>query len=302
MRAVTPSIVASDLPPELADVAAGLHQIGATPAGCVRVAHAILSGSQTQSELAEWKQRLLQSGIDLRNDGVERVVILYAARDSVPRVENLPVHAAVKSLLHKEFRSFEKPSKLPLLAGTDSFTTAIYIATLRRFPAGPMDWVISGFPRSWLGRIPRRDIPRTLWYTLFHFGGFRPAFYVHLAYPPRNRSLVIEKEVRRAYYRMARSLALQPEMKGILCSAWFHDPAALRETPHLAALNEPYLQHGGRILTSIGVADESSGFLKFNPERRKLYEQGKLRIKLTLAMWPREAAIRWAEQHPELDG
>jgi hypothetical protein len=100
---------------------------------------------------------------------------------------------------------------------------------------------------------------------------------------------------------MARSLMLQPEMKGILCSAWFHDPAALRDAPHLAALNEPYLQYGGRILTSVGEAKEDSGFLKFNPERRKLYEEGKLRIDLTLAMWPRAAAIRWAEQHPELD-
>ena len=123
-----------------------------------------------------------------------------------------------------------------------------------------------------------------------------------LAYPPRNRALVIEKEVRRAYYRMARSLMLQPEMKGILTSAWFHDPAALKEAPHLAALNEPYLHHGGRIVTSVGDAGEDSGFLKYNPERRKLYEQGKLRIQLTLAMWPRAAAIRWAEAHPELDG
>ena len=301
MRTMLPTFVAGDLSPELAGVAAALEKLGKTPLDCVRAAQAITYATPNQSEIQQWKRDLLEAGCDTQNDWLERVIVSYAALDSLPRIDDLRVHPAVKMLIRKECKSFASPARQPIVVGTDAFITAIYIATLRRFPAGPIDWVISGLPRSFFLRMPLAGIPKALWYSLVHFGGFKPAFYVHLAYPPRNRGLVIEKEVRRAYYRMARSLMLQPEMKGILCSAWFHDPAALRDAPHLAALNEPYLQYGGRILTSVGEAKEDSGFLKFNPERRKLYEEGKLRIDLTLAMWPRAAAIRWAEQHPELD-
>lgn len=296
MRTVAATLVPSDLSPELAAVAAALAKIGTTPADCVRAAQAVDHSNASQQEIAGWKRALA-----LENDWVERVVIFCAAQTSLPRVESLRVHPAVQTLIRKEFKNFASVSKQPVLIETDQFVTAVYLATLRRFPAGPIDWVISGLPRSYFLKMPAAAVAKTLWYSLAHFGGFKPAFYVHLAYPPRNRSLVIEKEVRRAYYRMARSLVLQPEMKGILCSAWFHDPAALRDAPHLAALNEPYTQHGGRILTPISAATADSGFVKFNPERRKLYEEGKLRIDLTLAMWPRAAAIRWSEQHPELD-
>ncbi len=286
----------SDLCPELAGVAAALHKLGKTPADCVRTARGVNFETATHQEIAVWKRDL-----NLENDWLERVIVYYAAQDSLPRVDALRVHPAVKTLLLKEYKTFAGISKQPIPVETDAFVTAIYLATLRRFPAGPIDWLISGLPRSYFLKMPRSSVPKVLWYALSQFGGVKPAFYVHLAYPPRNRSLVIEKEVRRAYYRMARSLVLQPEMKGIMCSAWFHDPAALRDAPHLAALNEPYTQHGGRILTAITEAREDSGFLKFNPERRKLYEAGQLKICLTLAMWPRAAAIRWSEQHLELE-
>jgi hypothetical protein len=301
MRTVTPTPVPGDLSPELASVAAALEKLGKTRADCIRAAQAITYATPDPPPIAQWKSDLLAAGCNVRNDWLERVVVSYAAQDSLPRIDALHVHPAVKLLIRKEFKSFTSPSKQLILVGTDAFVTAIYVATLRRFPAGPIDWVVSGLPRSYFAKMPTTRVPGALWYALVHFGGLKPAFYVHLAYPPRNRSLVIEKEVRRAYYRMARSLILQPEMKGIMCSAWFHDPAALKDAPHLAALNEPYLQHGGRILGSVGEAREDSGFLKFNPERRKLYEEGKLRIHLTLAMWPRAAAIRWSEQHPDLD-
>lgn len=137
-------------------------------------------------------------------------------------------------------------------------------------------------------------VSKTLLYVTTQFGGFKPAFYVHLAPAPRNRALVIPKEVRKAYYRMAKSLELQPEMKGILCASWFHDQDVVREIPHLAPLNEPYLEHGGCIVTTRGPAAADSGFLQHNSERQKLYESGKFRPRLTLAMWPRKAALAWA--------
>jgi hypothetical protein len=270
---------------------------------CIEMVRRVKDSRESQTDLFLWKERLQTTGAVVEGDVLERLVLNYAVQESLAKVESLRVHPGVKTLMQKEFQAYLKaPGTGPqLLAGTDPFVTACKIASLRRFVAGPFDWVVSGFPRSWLSRMPFHQIPKSLLYITTRFGGFKPAFYVHLAPAPRNRALVIPKEVRKAYYRMAKSLELQPEMKGILCSSWFHDPDIFREVTHLGPLSEPYLEHGGRIVTTLGPAPADSGFLDHNPDRRKLYENGQFKPRLGLAMWPRADAILWANQHPEFE-
>ena len=289
--------------PQLARVADALRHLGKTPDDCIALVRTVKDSRVSQAEVFSWKQDLQNAGVTPEGDAFERVLLTYAVRESTPKIESLPVHQGVKALMLKEFQAYSKPPGPvpPLLVGADPFVSACKIASLRRFIAGPIDWVISGMPRSWIPKIPRSRAAQSLLYIATQFGGLKPAFYLHIGPAPRNRSLVIPKEVRKAYYRIARSLELQPRMKGILCASWFHDPEVLRETPHLAPLNEPYLEHGGRIVATLGPAPPDSGFLDQNPERRKLYESGKFRPRLTLAMWPRTAAIRWAQQHQELE-
>src|SRR5207237_405861 len=142
---------------------------------------------------------------------------------------------------------YSGPSRSGSTLGAESyaFAAASKAATLRRFPAGPLDWEIHGLRRSSLAHVPWRDLPRLLSFLTFRFHGFTPAFFLHVALPPRNRALVLQRDVRLAHYRIARTLALQPAVKGILAEAWFLDPAAVRDSPHLAWLNEPYVELGG---------------------------------------------------------
>jgi hypothetical protein len=81
--------------------------------------------------------------------------------------------------------------------------------------------------------------------------------------------------------------------------AWFHDSAAVRDHPHLEVLNEPYVNHGG-LTVLLSVAPVSSGVLEGNAPRKVDYLAGRLRYRYGLAMWPRNAAISWADAHPEL--
>lgn len=286
------------MPEELMAVAERLWALGKGSAECVNIVRSVTDGEDSQQAVFSLKERL-----QLEGDALERVLLTYAIREFEPKLDSLPVHARVIPIMRKEFQAYQKaPGPIPrLLAGTDPFVTACKIATGRRFTAGPMDWVISGVPRSWLTQMTWRKVPGVLRYLTVECGGLRPMFYIHLAPAPRNRALVIPAEVHRAYYRMARSLQAQPEIKAIACAAWFHDPEVVRRTPHLAPLNAPYLEWGGRILASIGEAPPDSGFLDYSPERRRLYESRELRPQATLAVWPRRAAITWAEQHPELD-
>ncbi len=290
-----------ELSPQAALLAEEFSKQGLSSSESVSIVNEVSDGRATQSRVFQWKKRL---GLSDDDDSLERLLLFHAVVENESKVDSLRVTPSVKSLVRKQFSYYLKPpgsSKPPLAAGTDPFVTACKIASLRRFPAGPMDWVVSGVPRSWFAKMPPSKLPKVLIYLFREFGGLKPAFYIHTAPAPRNRSLVLRQEVKRAFYRMATSLQLQPEMKGILAAAWFHDPAALRDAPHVEPLNEPYLQWGGRILTSVGPADPESGMLDHNPERRKQYESGTLKLNATLAVWPRRAAIEWANQNRDLE-
>jgi hypothetical protein len=292
----------STLPPELARIDEILQRLGTSAAHCVALVTSI-NEPDSQAPVLALKQSVMDAGIDCEGDRFERVLLSHAMHDAEPKIDRVNVHHSVKPLIHREFQRFRdlQASGPPLLAGTDPFIAASKICTLRRFPSGPLDWVVSGMPRSWIAKIPPANLASAMRFVMFEFGGFKPAFYIHVAHPPRNRSLILKNEVRKSYYRMARSLALQPEIKGIMCASWFHDPGELKDTPTLAWINEPYLEWGGRIVTSLGPAPAESGFLKFNPGRRERFERGELKLMTTLAMWPRKAALAWADANPHLD-
>ena len=293
----------TNLGPEAIRIAEALSRMGLSAYNCVALVRQAAGPAQDASGVMMLKDSLKAKGIQCEGDTLERTLLGHAIDESVPRVDELAVYASVKPLIRREFERFRQPAvaTAQVIAGTDPFVAASRICTLQRFPSGPLDWVVSGMPRSWLAKIPLRNLVSALRFITLEFGGLSPAFYVHVAHPPRNRSLAIEKEVRRAYYRMARSLALCPSIKGIMCASWFHDPAARQEYPHLDAINEPYVRLGGRIVTTLGPAPLESGFLKFNPQRRERYERGELVPMTGLAMWPRQAAIAWAEKHTDLD-
>lgn len=221
-------------------------------------------------------------------------MIRLTAEDALPRMAALPIDPAVKKLLETDIRALPGQS---LTIGSYNFERAAKLATLRRFPAGPMEWEVSGIPRSWLLKAGF-DSPRMLAFIATRLGGFRPCFFMHVAPRPRNRALVLEKEVMRSWHRMARSLALQPAMRGILAHAWFHDPRAVADNPTLEPLNRPFTKFGGAIVL-LDRAAEDSGVLEGNARRRAEYQEGRLSYRMGIAMWPRADVLAWAEAHPE---
>lgn len=268
----------------------------------MRLLQQVTFDSTTHIAIANLKQRVAQERNDLPDDSFERALLEYAARETAPTIQQLPVHDRVKSLLREEFRYYLDPSgrgRPVLEPQTLAFTLACQTVSLRRFPAGPLDWELSGFPRSWLFSIHTRKL-KTLAFLLTKTRGFGPMFFVHVARAPKKRALVIESEVLRSYYRIAKSLELQPHIKGILASAWFHDPEAVKRYPHLDWLNRPYLESGSLIVTA-GLAPADSGIAERSVERQELLARGESPFRIGIAIWPRGAAIEWAHRHPNLD-
>ena len=239
----------------------------------------------------------LKAEVGLHGDEMEKLLLWYAAQRALQHTANLRVVAAVRIRLEENLRTVHMLNDVG--AGTYALARAAKIATLRRFPAGPLEWEVSGIPRSYFlqARFPANL--RFLAFALIRLKGLSPCFFLHVAPAPRNRALSVPKEVLRTYHRVVRSLERQPEIRGVLAHAWFHDPAAVRDNPQLDVLNRPFLDHGG-LITLLAPAPASSGVVVGNAQRRADYEAGQIQYRYGFAMWPRAAALRWAELHPEL--
>ncbi len=283
------------IPEPLKAVQEALLRLGRDPEQASALLQAVTGDLSTQAPIRELKAALGEAaGVDT----LERLLLFHATARTLPRVDELRVHSSVKLLLREEMERLPA-ARGALKVGTYDFVWAARMATLRRFPAGPMDWEISGVPRSWMWQA-RAGIFRLGWFITTRLGGFRPCFVMHVARRPRSRALVLEKEVNRSYYRMARSLELQPEMRALVAAAWFHDPRAEADYPHLGALSRPYRENGG-IIVPLGPAGLDSGVLEGNAQRRTQVEAGELSYRMGLAIWPRNAAVAWARAHPEYD-
>jgi hypothetical protein len=268
---------------------------------CVRLLAEVTDDAASAAPVEALKQRLCASGFRFEGDEWERALLRLAASVTEHRISDLPVHASVRVRLREEFRFYTQPSgKDSFAAGSYLFATGCKVVALRRFPAGPMDWEISGMPRSWLAKIPLRDLLRTGLFIARELGGFAPFFFMHVARRPKNRSLLIEKEVMRSYYRMAKSLELQPSIRGIMAGAWFLDPAAVAANPHLEILSRPW-REGHGLITTVGPAGPDAGFLEHNAARKEQMQAGGLSYRIGLGLWPRRQVLAWAAARPELE-
>jgi len=237
--------------------------------------------------------------VGLENDEIERLLLWCASRQALDRIDALPVYRSVRVRLEQDLSRIHE-AHVSFAAGGYHFERAAKFATLRRFPAGPMEWEVSGIPRSWFLKPDFPENLRVLAFVGLRLRGVAPCFFMHVAPQPRSRALVLEAEVLRSYYRIVRSMELQPDMRALLACAWFHDPAAVRDYPHLEILNRPYLAAGG-LITLLGPAPASSGVLEGNAQRRADYLAGKVKYRYGFAIWPRYAAIQWADAHRELE-
>ncbi len=282
--------------PELGPIDAALDGRSLDEAACAAMLQSVTEDYATHAPIQDFAASLEPLAM---GDAVERAILLRAARHSWKQIAALPVVTEVQRLLQKELAAFAAHRKaFPVTAGSYNFVIASKMATLRRFPCGPMDWEISGIPLSWAADLSNRDRLRFLKYAALEMRGRRPLFFMHVAPVPRSRALVLEKEVIRAWRRMASSLQLQPEMKGIAASAWFLDPKDLDTQPHLRWLNAPFREWGG-LIGLAGEAPADSGILERNRERARQVLIGEVRYRMGHGLWSRVAALKWAEEHQE---
>jgi hypothetical protein len=242
----------------------------------------------------------LCASIPSETQAVERTLLLLASQHAIAQVPGLAVSDRVKELFAEEFQFFVNPP--PVWEPSFAYDGVRYgemarVCTLRRFPVGQFQWEMSSFPKSWVMKA------RQPWKVLLHLtamGGLGPLFEFHLNARRKNRLVLIEKEANISYYRAARSLEKQPEVRGLFHTSWMFCASTGRVTPRLAWLRE-VPEAAGAFMVDLGPAAEDSGFMTGSEERRKLYAEGSYRPRSVCILWQRKSLIEWARQHPEFD-
>jgi len=230
-----------------------------------------------------------------------QALLLAASLDALSRLPEQPVSMAVKGLFLDEIAFFVAPPENWRAHFTFSdarFCEMGRIATLQRFPAGQYHWEIAAFSRSWLLRV--NGLWRAWTQAFLPMRGFGPLFELHLNDRRKNRIVLLESETRLSCYRAARSLELQPDMRGIMTMSWLYAAETAAVTPHLAWMRRFFID-AGAVIVDLGDAPADSGFMVGSAERRKQYEEGSYRPKVSCVLWPRSRVLRWAQSHPELD-
>jgi hypothetical protein len=227
----------------------------------------------------------------------ERFVLTLTASRSLDRLAAAPLPDAVKRLWCEAMVRCSD-GRLRVKVSERRFVGLSKIASLRRFPAGQFDWEPSGLPRSWLHRVRPPQMLAHVLRLVWQWRGFSPAYFVHMTVT-RPVPALLEREAEKSYYRMAKSMELQPEVNGLIASSWLHSPDTFRVTPHLAWLNRVFLENGA-VVSTMGPASPDCGVLHRSPERKKAFDEGSFAPTVGLIIWPRRDMLAWAARHPEL--
>lgn len=254
---------------------AELLRVSAEPASVTRLKQLMKSYGAGPIESARW-------------------LLMRASIAALPKVASWPVFHSVRRLWCEEVQYFARPTGDLSFFMPDHvrFSEMARIATLRRYPAGQYHWEITGLPISWILRTPGRCSGQML-RILLQMGGRYPMVDTHINDRRKNRPLLTEAEGIRSYYRMARSIELQPEIRGLLTCSWLYCTATAEVTPHLAWLRRFFVDRGA-LIVDLGPAPEDSGFKVGSALRRKLYEEGRYRPQRTYVLWPRRDMIDWS--------
>jgi hypothetical protein len=226
---------------------------------------------------------------------------------SLDRVASLPVPGDIQHFLYDEFLFIAEPAQNSincLQPGTQMFWSLSEMVRLERFPAGQLQFRDSGFPRSYLLKMPRAEVPRVLYQVYVRMGGRRPIYEPHNSQRRKFAAIFMEKEQRRSMVRLAQTLERNPSVLGFMGEGWLHSPNLAEASPHLKfmmEINRELVDEYGGVFTTLGPAAENAGFLVGDRQRIAKYQSGEWKPRRGLLLVPKKGMIAWArKQAPRL--
>jgi hypothetical protein len=266
----------------------------------------LLAGYPERAESVHTIRRMksaLPLAAAIRGANVERYALLQAFTTATTRIGSSPVAESVKYCFAStcEQIAANEPQWRPFYdEASVHFMEGVKLATLQRFPAGDLVFAIyDRLPYSWLLKVCPAHLPGLVRQVGLAMGGLGPLITPHINNGRRNQLCMLRKNSLFSLWRIAKTLELNPHVRGFYAVSWFFSAETEREFPHLAWMRTMYTDEGAYVV-DMEVAPRDAGFLIGSDKRRQLYDQGKFHPRRSLVLWPRREFLAWAARHPEL--
>ena len=230
---------------------------------------------------------------------IGQFALLQAVLATAPRLSGLPLEDSTRHHCCDIFAAIARP----LPQWREHFDLAHWrfrelaqMVTMRRFPVGQHEWEVWSLPRCWLLKVHPLALPSVVRELATGVGGFGPMANIHLN-AWRANPLMLENETMRSLALVGRSMALRPDLKGMVATSWLYAPALPLISPHLAWLRI-FFRDQGALLVDLERAAPDAGFLVGSATRRQLYLRGDFHPRQTLMLWRRANVLAWAARQP----
>jgi hypothetical protein len=259
---------------------------------------------------AAWPQEAVEAGAAL-----ERYAVLQAMTISARRILTEPMAHSVKRLYAELCLEAAQPARqwrrhfneglisrerFAFSEDGQRFLNLSWLATLQRYPAG--DFVFDIHPyltRSVILKVRPLSLPEFLGEIYFGIGGWGPMLSPHVHTGRANQLVLQKKGFERSLWRMAKTVEMRPDMKGLITSSWLHSAQTAELTPHLSWMRSIFIE-GGAYLIDLESSPEDGAFKTGSARRRRMNEEGVFYPRDTLVLWRRSDMLSWAARRDDL--
>ena len=230
----------------------------------------------------------------------QKMVLAYLITDFDKRIQDLRVSNSVLTLLAPSFQrilaQFENTENNFYLHSNELFCKDLALCRLKLLPCGSefVD-IYSGVSRSILLRNTLHQFVRCTKFFILSGRGFRPWYESH--WDRRFIRSFTPQDYDQCYLRIAELLELNPEIKGMMGSSWWFDPALESISPNLTFLRKVPLDNGAQLFRVGTSAAATRTAIYLSAERRRLYDTGKYLPTIYLLAWARKDLLQWANRY-----
>lgn len=237
-----------------------------------------------------------QAGRDVL-EAYHRVAMLQSVADEAPGSGGRLTSAArelLQAYLRRVLRDMESPRDDFYVHGNDQFAKDFAVCRGKLLPCG-VELVdrCSGVPRRTLGSGGIRQFVSGTQYLLLKARGFRPFYELH--FDRRSMRSFNKNGYAELYLRIADLLVLNPEVRGVMSSSWWHDPQVAEVSPELAFIDEDPRKWGARVLFVGENQTATADATRFSKQRMMLHTHGLYHPRIYLLVWARQDILAWAQ-------
>ncbi len=247
----------------------------------------------------QWCSEIEALGGSSALENYHKLVLVYLMTDFDIRIKSLRVPNSILTLIAVSFQrilaQLENAENNFYLHGNELFRKDLALCRLKLLPCGSeLVDVYSGVPRSILFRDALQQFVRCTRFFLLKSSGFRPWYESHW-----DRRLIrsfTPQDYNQCYLRIAELLKLNPEIKGMMGSSWWFDPALESISPNLTFLRKVPLDNGAQLFRVGTSAAATRAAIHLSAERKRLYDSGKYLPTVYLLAWTRKDMLEWANR------